>query len=89
MALSHGLRAAWSKPLISKDGEVLGTFAMYYAKPHSPTDSELQLIEEAGHISRIAIEREHAQQALAKALEDLNKKYPGAAVQIAEFQATL
>ena len=73
MALSHGLRAAWSKPIISKDGEVLGTFAMYYARPHSPTDSELQLIDDAGHIARIAIERERAQRALAKALDDINK----------------
>src|SRR4029077_8166045 len=30
LTLSHGFVAAWSEPLISKDGEVLGTFAMYY-----------------------------------------------------------
>lgn len=32
LALSHGFSAAWSEPLISKDGGVLGTFAIYY--PH-------------------------------------------------------
>ncbi|HEU5237977.1 MAG TPA: GAF domain-containing protein, partial [Pyrinomonadaceae bacterium] len=30
IALSYGLRAAWSQPLISKDDELLGTFAIYY-----------------------------------------------------------
>src|SRR3989442_7574981 len=73
IALSHGLRAAWSKPLISKDDEVLGTFAMYYAEPRSPSDGELALVEDAGHIARIAIEREQAKQALSKALEKLRQ----------------
>src|SRR5262247_3553301 len=36
IALSYGLRAAWSQPLISKDNEVLGTFAIYYPEPRQP-----------------------------------------------------
>src|SRR6266850_3294762 len=36
IALAHGLRAAWSQPLISKDNRVLGTFAMYYGAPRTP-----------------------------------------------------
>jgi GAF domain-containing protein len=35
LTLSHGFVAAWSEPLLSKDGEVLGTFAMYYPEPRS------------------------------------------------------
>ncbi len=31
LALNHGFCAAWSEPLISKDGEVLGTFCLSYA----------------------------------------------------------
>jgi hypothetical protein len=30
LAWAHGLRAAWSQPLLSKEGEALGTFVMYY-----------------------------------------------------------
>src|SRR5271155_5695672 len=37
--LSHGVRACWSQPLISKNYEVLGTFAMYYPEPRIPSDS--------------------------------------------------
>jgi PAS domain S-box-containing protein len=58
LALSHGLRAAWSQPLLSKNGQVLGTFGMYYAEPRSPSDTDLRLVEGAGHIAVIAIEGE-------------------------------
>jgi PAS domain S-box-containing protein len=69
LALSHGLRASWSQPLISKNNEVLGTFAMYYAEPRSPANSDLQLIEAAGHIAVIAIERRRAEEALQESEE--------------------
>jgi hypothetical protein len=49
------LRAAWSQPLLSKDQEMLGTFAIYYAEPRSPSESDLQLIEGAGHVAVIAM----------------------------------
>ncbi len=67
LALSHGLRASWSQPLISNDHEVLGTFAVYFAEPRSPSDSERELITGAGHIALIAIERKRAEEALQQA----------------------
>jgi GAF domain-containing protein len=51
VALSYGLRAAWSQPLLSKTQQVLGTFGMYYAEPRTPSDSDLRLIEGAGHVA--------------------------------------
>ena len=33
LALGYGLRASWSQPIISKNHELLGTFAMYYPEP--------------------------------------------------------
>jgi len=33
LALSYGLRACWSTPILSTTGNVLGTFAMYYREP--------------------------------------------------------
>ena len=71
VALAHGLLAAWSEPLISKDNEVLGTFAMYYGEPRSPSAGDLQLIEDAGHIAVIAIEGDRAQAALKKAFVEI------------------
>src|ERR1700681_4214891 len=66
--MDHGLHAAWSEPLISNSGEVLGTFCIGYSQPRTPTSQDLQLIESAGHIARIAIERHQSQKALTAAL---------------------
>ena len=71
IALAHGLRASWSQPLLSKDDEVLGTFAMYYGAPRGPSTRELRLIEDAGHIAVIAIEGERSQAALKNAFLEI------------------
>ena len=72
-ALRHGLRAAWSQPLLSKNQQVLGTFGMYYPEPRTPSETDLRLIEGAGHIAVIAIEGERAQAALTKAFDEIAK----------------
>ena len=43
-ALQNGLRAAWSTPIMSHDGKVLGTFCMYYREVRHPGPGEIQLI---------------------------------------------
>src|SRR6202162_4977756 len=72
-ALSYGLRAAWSQPLLSKNQHVLGTFGMYYTEPRTPSETDLRLIEGAGHIAVIAIEGERSQAALTSAFEEIAK----------------
>jgi signal transduction histidine kinase/FixJ family two-component response regulator len=64
LALSHSLRACWSTPILSSEKKVLGTFAMYYREPRSPTSQDFGLIELATHLVRIAVERDRAEQAL-------------------------
>ena len=61
VALQSGLRAAWSSPIMSHDGKVLGTFCMYYREVRHPGPSEIQLIEYASRIAGIAIERDRSQ----------------------------
>jgi signal transduction histidine kinase len=55
LAKQYNLGACWSTPILSKEGEVLGTFAMYYPKPRSPTRWDEELIDKAIHLSSIAI----------------------------------
>ncbi|ABQ26213.1 ATP-binding protein [Geotalea uraniireducens] len=52
-----GLRACWSEPVKSSQGELLGTFACYHRERHAPDETEIQLIESAAHLASIAIER--------------------------------
>src|SRR5437764_997475 len=63
-ALKHGLRASWSNPVLSSKGKVLGTFCMYYRERRSPNSRDLELIDLATDLVRIAIERDRAEGAL-------------------------
>ena len=41
LAIRNGIRAAWSEPILTKDNEVLGTFALYSHEARVPTDEDL------------------------------------------------
>jgi PAS domain S-box-containing protein len=75
LASSHRLRACWSRPILSSDGRVLGTFATYYREPRSPTPQERNIIEQVTHLASIAVERKQAEDALREqaALLDLTR----------------
>jgi len=60
-ALSHGLRASWSNPIVSSEGKVLGTFCIYERETRSPNPHDLEVIEKATYLARVAIERDRAE----------------------------
>ena len=57
LALEHGLRACWSTPILAIDGTMLGTFAIYYNEPRSPTREDIDTIAEITQTASLAIER--------------------------------
>jgi len=61
LAAGTGLRACWSTPIMSRRGKVLGSFAMYYRQPQTPTGAEARLTKVATNLAAQAIEH-HAQQ---------------------------
>src|SRR5437763_2699727 len=63
-ALSHGLRASWSNPILSSEGKVLGTFCIYRCEMRSPSAHDLGVMEKATHLARVAIERDRAEAAV-------------------------
>jgi PAS domain S-box-containing protein len=63
-ALKHALRASWSNPVLSSKGQVLGTFCIYHREPRTPSAQDLELIELATHLVRVAIERDRTEEAL-------------------------
>jgi PAS domain S-box-containing protein len=73
LLVQAGLRAVWSSPIISHDGKVLGTFGMYNRAVRLPSPAEMQLIDYAGRIVGIAIERDRSKSALTFALEKIKK----------------
>ncbi len=64
LAAAHGLRACWSHPIVNQDGDVLGTFGLYYRQPRTPTQDEIELIQTAAHIAGTAIQHKRAEDAL-------------------------
>jgi formate hydrogenlyase transcriptional activator len=60
----YGIRAVWSRPLFTREGKVLGTFAIHYREVRSPDSADLRMIENASHIAGIAMERHLHQEAL-------------------------
>ena len=57
LAASHDLRACWSTPLIDSEGVLLGTCAMYYAQPRTPTTAEEDAIRITGRLATLIIQR--------------------------------
>ena len=64
IALSHGLRACWSTPILTRGRKVLGTFAMYHREPREPTVRDLMLVDLVTQTAALVIDREQAQRAL-------------------------
>jgi len=73
-ALEHGLRASWSNPVLSSQGKVLGTLCIYHRESGTPTSRDFDLIQLATHLTRVAIERDRAEQAL-RASEQLARSH--------------
>ncbi|MFC3294380.1 bifunctional diguanylate cyclase/phosphodiesterase [Modicisalibacter luteus] len=64
LAAHYGLRACWSYPVVSNGQCLLGTFAMYYPEPRSPSYKELQQLYRAVALAALAIERKQDRQSL-------------------------
>jgi len=63
---AHGIRACWSAPILSHQGEILGTFAFYSRSVRSLSPKDIHLIENATSIAGIAIERKNAEENLRR-----------------------
>ncbi|GGP74024.1 putative bifunctional diguanylate cyclase/phosphodiesterase [Shewanella ulleungensis] len=60
LADKANLVSCWSEPIISHLGNVLGTIAIYFDRLSKPTDNEISLVEQFVNLTRIAIERDTA-----------------------------
>jgi len=64
LALLHGIRACWSTPVLSLEGRVVGTFAMYFRDVRVPSARHDQIIRIATHLAAFAIQRSQDDQGL-------------------------
>jgi PAS domain S-box-containing protein len=65
LALSFGLRACWSLPVLDGRGEVRAAFAVYYTTAKSPTDLEMDVFERISGLVTVIIESKKAEEELS------------------------
>ena len=70
LALPAGLRACWSTPIVAGDGELLGTFAVYYREPRAPSERDREMVALLVRTAAVAISRARADQLREAALRD-------------------
>jgi len=56
LAMSNGLGACWSNPIIASDGTVLASFAIYYPDQRSPSRLHLYLIQAFSALALLVID---------------------------------
>ncbi len=67
LAREHQFRSTWSHPLVDRDGQILGTFAVHTPAPHDPGYDQRRLVRGAGRLAALAIERRRYEEALTLA----------------------
>lgn len=67
LALGHGLRRCWSHPILSKDRQVLGVFAMYGREARRPTPDDALVLTLASQLAGIALEQDQSARELQEA----------------------
>ena len=71
LATVHGLRACWSTPILSPEGTILGTFAVYWRQPGGPGPEHQNIIERMTHLASVAINRKRSEDALSEVRSEL------------------
>ncbi len=72
-AITSGLRACWSIPILDFAGDVLGTFASYFTQPRKPSPAEIQLIKTSANFAALAIQNYNVQNDLKNNAEELER----------------
>jgi PAS domain S-box-containing protein len=62
-----GFRACWSEPIRGREGEVLGTFAIYRSQVGGPRPQDISFMQNAAELASHAIGRSQAEQELKAA----------------------
>jgi PAS domain S-box-containing protein len=62
LPLALGLLAAWSQPILARDGSVLGTLGTYFRQTREPTARDRQAVELLAHTAAVAIEQDRERQ---------------------------
>lgn len=74
LALPLGLRAAWSLPIVSSKGKVLGTFGTYFRQCREPSSWEIEMVSMLAKTASLAIERHQSEATLGGAISETERQ---------------
>ncbi len=69
-ALACGIVATWAQPILSRSGELLGTFNVFYTASREPDDEEIKFADMLADLAGIAIERARTERDLIMARDE-------------------
>tara|TARA_B100000676_G_scaffold302105_1_gene350417 strand:+ start:99770 stop:101548 length:1779 start_codon:yes stop_codon:yes gene_type:complete len=84
LARAHSIRACWSEPIMSANGVVIGTFAIYRETTGSPDETEIGIVNEFKDLASLAIQHRNSIEAHTEVharLSSLTANVPGIVVQ--------
>jgi formate hydrogenlyase transcriptional activator len=73
LPLAHGLRACWSSPILSSEGQMLGTFAIYYREPRRPSPHDLSVLEQMASLAAVSITHQRAAERVRHDAQELRR----------------
>ncbi|WP_417422136.1 EAL domain-containing protein [Halomonas sp.] len=71
VAKEAGLASCWSSPVYGGDGQLAGTFGVYYPQPSTPSGADTAQIEKAAGLMALAVERFQVR----RSLEESEQRY--------------
>lgn len=69
LAAEHGLASCTSNPILGSDGRVLGTLALYYREPRTPSERDMELARLGTHLAGIVLEKHQLDGRLRRSLD--------------------
>ncbi len=88
-ALSQGVLACWSWPILDSEGKALGALSLSHSRPCAPTPEQLRLLASQAHIAGLAIDRMNQQLALQALNASLEQRVAQRAAQLEQTNAQL
>jgi GAF domain-containing protein len=55
LPMALGFKGAWSMPIITADGKVLGTFGTYFSKKRLPSENEIDGVQRLAHAAAMVL----------------------------------
>nr|WP_231850304.1 EAL domain-containing protein [Komagataeibacter medellinensis] len=66
VAGQHGLAAEWAVPIILRNGDVAGSFSLYFRKPGKPDRWHRRIVNACVHLAMLAVEQQRSRESIIR-----------------------